>query len=197
MLGFGHWDLGFSNMLVKTIKVGNLQTNCYIVIDEKSREAVVIDPGDEPSKILPAIKDLKVRYLILTHGHPDHFGAIDKLKKETKASILMNAKDSWAFKPDQDLKEGDEIRFGDLVLKVLCTPGHSQGSVCLYTRGFLFSGDTLFPEGCGRTDLPGGSMEEMENSLRKLSALPDETQVLPGHDESTTIAKEKERGWLG
>ena len=185
------------DMLIKTIKVGDLQTNCYIVIDEKSREAVVIDPGDEASKILSAIKDLKVRYIILTHGHPDHFGAMDVLKKATRAPLLMNSEDGWFFKPDQELREGDEIRFGELVFKVLHTPGHSKGGICLYSDGFLFSGDTLFSQGCGRIDLPGGSREEMEKSLKRLASLPDETQVFPGHDELTTIREEKERGTLG
>jgi len=183
-------------MKIKTIKVGSLLTNCYIVIDEKSSEAVVIDPGDEGGKILPEIKGLKVRYTILTHGHPDHFGAIDDLSRATGAPLLFNSADSWFFKPEEDLKEGQEIRFGGISLKVMHTPGHSRGSICLYTAGYLFSGDTLFSEGHGRTDLPGGSMPEMERSLRKLSELPDDTVVFPGHDEPTTILQEKERGTL-
>lgn len=185
------------SMIIKTIKVGNLQTNCYIVIDEKSKEAVVIDPGDEASKILSEIKGLKIRYIILTHGHPDHFGAIDDIKKATRAPLLMSPDDSWFVKPDQTLQEGDEIKFGNQILNIMQTPGHSKGGICLYTNGHLFSGDTLFSEGCGRTDLPGGSMEEMRKSLKRLAALPDETLVYPGHDESTTIRTEKERGTLG
>lgn len=187
----------YKPMLVKTIKVGALQTNCYIVIDEKSREAAVIDPGDEVSKILPEIKDLKVRYIILTHGHWDHLGAIDKVKKETRAPILMNPQDGWAIKPDQALKDGDEVKIGNLVFKVLHTPGHSMGSICLFRDGYLFSGDTLFAWGCGRTDIPGASIQEMKKSLKRLSVLPDETQVFPGHEESTTIRDEKERGTFG
>ncbi len=190
-------------MKIKTIKVGNLETNCYIVIDENSSEAAVIDPGDEEEKILPEIKGLKVRYIVLTHGHPDHFGAIDDLIKATGAPVLVSAEDSWFVKPDQELKDGQEIKFGSIVLKVLHTPGHSRGSVCLYlpagrqgTAGYLFSGDTLFSEGHGRTDLPGGSLPEMERSLKRLSQLPDDTVVFPGHDEATTILREKERGTL-
>jgi hydroxyacylglutathione hydrolase len=184
-------------MQIKTIKVGDLQTNCYIVIDEKNKEAVVIDPGDEAPKILPEIRGLKVRYIILTHGHPDHFGAVDEVKTATGAPFLMSSEDSWFFKPDQELKEGDQIKFGNLALKVMSTPGHTKGCVCLYTNGHLFSGDTLFSEGCGRTDLPGGSTQEMRKSLKRLSTLPDETLVYPGHDESTTIRTEKERGTFG
>lgn len=184
-------------MIIKTIKVGDLQTNCYIVIDEESREAAIVDPGGEASKILPEIKGFKIRYIILTHGHPDHFGAIDELKKATQAPVLIHPADSWFIKPDRELKDGDEIKFGGLSLKVIHTPGHSKGGICLYGNGYLFSGDTLFSEGFGRTDLPGGSRDEMKRSLKRLSALPDETLVYPGHDESTTIKKEKERGFLG
>ncbi len=184
-------------MQIKIVKVGSLQTNCYIIIDEKSREAVVIDPGDESHKIIPEIKGLKIRCIILTHAHPDHFGAVDEIKKITGAPLLMNPEDNWFFKPDKEIKEGDEIKFGGLTLKVLHTPGHSKGSVCLYIDGHLFSGDTLFSEGCGRTDLPGGSMADMRKSLKRLSTLPDDTKVYPGHDESTTISREKERGTLG
>jgi glyoxylase-like metal-dependent hydrolase (beta-lactamase superfamily II) len=183
-------------MRIKTIKVGNLLTNCYVVIDDKSKEAVVIDPGDEGRKILPEIRGLKVRYIILTHGHPDHFGAIDELSRATQAPWLFNSDDSWFLKPDEELKEGKEISFGEVSMKVMHTPGHSRGSICLYTAGYLFSGDTLFSEGHGRTDLPGGSMMEMKQSLKRLSELPDDTIVLPGHDEPTTILQEKERGTL-
>jgi hydroxyacylglutathione hydrolase len=184
-------------MQIKTIKVGSLQTNCFILIDEKSKEAVVIDPGDEAERILPEISGLKVRYIILTHGHPDHFGAIDEIKKATGASLLMHPADSWFFKPDQALNEGDEVKFGDIVLKVLHTPGHSKGCICLQTGEHLYSGDTLFAWGCGRTDLPGGSTADMRKSLKRLSGLPDNTQVYPGHDEFTTIKDEKERGTFG
>ena len=183
-------------MQIKTVKVGSLQTNCYIVIDEKSSEAVVIDPGDEGARILAEIKGLKVRYIILTHGHPDHFGAIDVLQKATGAPLLANPDDGWFVKPDQELKDGQGIKFGEISLKVIHTPGHSRGGVCLYADGVLFSGDTLFSGDRGRTDLPGGSMAQMAKSLNRLSRLPDETVVFPGHDEPTTIRREKERGTL-
>ena len=184
-------------MQIKTVKVGSLQTNCYVVIDEKSREAMVIDPGAEAEKILPEIKNLKVRSIIITHGHPDHFGAVDELKKETGAPILMSPEDAWFFKPDKEIKDGDEIKVGELTFSVLKTPGHSSGSVCLYIPGHLFAGDTLFREGCGRTDLPGSSTQQMRQSLKRLSNLPPDTVVYPGHDEFTTIKNEKERGTLG
>ena len=184
-------------MKIKTVKVGSLQTNCYIVSDEKSQEAVIIDPGDEAPKILPQIRGLVVRYIILTHGHPDHFGAIDELKRATGAPLLMNDQDEWFFKPDQVLHDGDVVKFGGQALKVLQTPGHTRGGICLYTQGHLFSGDTLFAGDHGRTDLPGGSEPEMKRSLQKLSELPDDTRVYPGHESLTTIRDEKEHGYLG
>lgn len=184
-------------MIIKTIKVGSLQTNCYVIVDEKTGEAVVIDPGDEAAKILPALEGLKVRHIIVTHGHPDHFGAIDEVKKATGAPLLMHGGDEWFLVPDLVLKEGDEIKFGELSLKVLHTPGHSPGGICLYREGHLFSGDTLFAEAHGRVDIPGASAAAMRESLQRLSRLPDDTIVYPGHDETTTIRQEKERGTLG
>ena len=183
-------------MKIITVKVGSLQTNCYIVIDEKTKEALVIDPGDEPEKIISQLAGLKVRYIVLTHGHPDHFGALDAVKEKTKALLLMSAEDDWFFRPDKKLNDGDKIKIGALSFEVLHTPGHSPGSICLYSRGHLFSGDTLFSTTHGRTDLPGGSREAMQKSLQRLVALPDDTLVYPGHDESTSIGQEKERGTL-
>jgi len=156
----------------------------------------VIDPGDEAHKILPQLKGFKVQYIIITHGHPDHFGAMDEVKKTTQAQLLMHPADEWFFKPDQEIKEGDEIKCGALSFKVMHTPGHSKGGICLYTPGHLFSGDTLFSTTHGRIDLPGGSMHEMVESLRRLSRLPDDTIVYPGHDETTSIGLEKERKTL-
>jgi len=183
-------------MLIKTVVVGSLQTNCYLLIDEESKEAVVIDPGDEAERILPELKGMKTRYIILTHGHPDHFGAIDALKAKTGATLMMHPADNWFIKPEQEITEGDEIEFGDTVLKVMQTPGHSTGSLCLYTPGHLFSGDTLFLHDYGRTDLAGGSETLMHKSLKRLANLPAETIVYPGHGPSTTIGSEKESGNL-
>ena len=183
-------------MIIKTIKVGSLQTNCYIVIHEKSKEALVIDPGGEPDKILPELTGLRVQAIIITHGHPDHFGALDEVKYKTQAPVLMHAGDSMFIKPDKIVKDGDEIKIGEIVFKVIHTPGHSAGGICLYTKGYLFSGDTLFAIWHGRVDLPGSSMDKMQKSLKRLARLPDATRVYPGHEHDTTIGKEKERGAL-
>jgi len=180
-------------MEIKTIKVGSLQTNCYIVSDGQTKEAIVIDPGDEAAKILPELKGLKVRSIVITHGHPDHFGALDEVKDATRAQLLMHPADEWFIEPDRELKDGDKLEVGCLKFTVLHTPGHSKGGICLYTKGHLISGDTLFSAAHGRVDLPGGSMHEMALSLKRLGRLPDETIVYPGHDETTTIGLEKKR----
>ncbi|MDI6731644.1 MAG: MBL fold metallo-hydrolase [Candidatus Margulisbacteria bacterium] len=174
-------------MQIKTIKVGELQTNCFIVIDESTKDAVVIDPGDEAGKILAELKGLKVKKLIITHGHYDHVGAVKELKKRLRADVLMHPDDAWLFQPDVFVNDGDEINFGNLALKAIHTPGHTPGGICLYLDGHLFSGDTLFAGTYGRTDLPGGSEGLMAQSLKKLAKLPPSTKVYPGHGGQTTI----------
>lgn len=188
-------------MKIHTVIVGPLETNCYIVEDEKSKEAIVIDPGDEAEKILNflAIHPLKVRYIVITHGHWDHVGANWELKEKTKALILIHELDvpmlsiTNSPKADRYLVDKDRIDIGDLSFSVLHTPGHTPGGICLYNEKekVLFSGDTLFAGTCGRTDLPYSSEREMEKSLKKLLKLPAETKVYPGHGPSTTIGNEK------
>jgi len=183
-------------MQTKTIKVGPIQTNCYIIIDEKSNEALIIDPGDEADEILPEIKGLKIKAIVITHGHWDHVGAIDQIKNATGALVYMHAGDNMMAKVDKNLNDGDKFKIGGTVFEVIHTPGHSEGGICLYTKGHLFSGDTLFLRWHGRVDLPGSSAQKMKQSLKRLAELPDDTKVYPGHDESTTIGQEKEGGAL-
>lgn len=198
-------------MKVKTVVVGPLQVNTYIVYDPLSLEAVIIDPGDEPDMIIDAVNELgvKVKYIICTHGHFDHIGAIIDIKDETKAPVLLHqdehyiyskAKEAsaiWGFNtedqptPDKFLADADEISVSGFTLKVIHTPGHSPGSICLYDGKVLFSGDTLFEGSIGRTDFVGGDMQLMRKSLQKLMQLPDDTIVYPGHGDKTTISQEK------
>ncbi len=145
-------------MEIKRLIVGDLETNCYLLISEN--KLIIIDPGGGVEKILKEIKEIKAKpkYIINTHCHPDHISANEGVKKETGAEIL-------------NLKDKSEIKIGKDILKVIHTPGHTKDSICLLGKNFIFTGDTLFKNGYGRTDLPGGSQKELEESLEKLSKL--------------------------
>jgi len=205
-------------MILQKLCVGELSTNCYILGDEKTNQGVVIDPGGDFDLIDENIEklNLKIKYIILTHGHIDHIKALVPLKKKTKAKVLIHKEDlpilsdptynlsqfigeNGSFsEPDLLLKDGDTIEFGKKKLLVLHTPGHTPGSISLYTDNLLFTGDTLFCEGVGRTDLPGSSQEKLLNSVKqKLFTKPDDTEVFPGHGPSTTIGWEKKNNpWI-
>lgn len=205
-------------MILQKLCVGELSTNCYILGDEKTKEGVVIDPGGDFDLIDENIEklNLKIKYIILTHGHIDHIKALVPLKKKTKAKVLIHkedlpilsnptynlsqfiGEDSSFSEPDILLKDGDTIEFGKTKLLVLHTPGHTPGSISLYTDNLLFTGDTLFCEGVGRTDLPGASCEKLFSSIKqKLFTKPDDTEVFPGHGPSTTIGWEKKNNpWI-
>ena len=158
-------------MEIKRLIVGDLETNCYLLISEN--KLIIIDPGGSVEKILKEIKKTKAmpKYIINTHCHPDHISANNKIKEETGAEILT-------------LKGKEEIKIGKSVLKVIHTPGHTKDSICLLGENFIFTGDTLFKNGYGRTDLPGGSQKELEESLKKLSKLlKPGSMVYPGHGE--------------
>jgi glyoxylase-like metal-dependent hydrolase (beta-lactamase superfamily II) len=202
-------------MIHEILPVGPLQCNCSIVGDESSREAIVIDPGDEISSILDILKkhNLTVKQIVVTHAHIDHVGGAMKLKQATGAPILLNENDSallamldvqasWlGMRPpgdvtiDQSLAEGDVVKAGSLEAQVIHTPGHTEGSICLLfaPQKVLIAGDTLFAGSIGRTDLPGGNYKKIIDSLQgKLLSLADETLVIPGHGPATTIGRERE-----
>lgn len=181
---------------VKVVSVGPLGTNCYLVTDESAGETLVIDPGDEAAKLMEQVEAEggKVVAIVNTHGHWDHTGADAALREKTGAPLLLHEADaSWyGGTVDRYLRDGEELAVGSLRLKVIHTPGHTKGGICLYLPGLLFSGDTLFAESVGRTDLPGGSMAALVTSIReRLFVLPDETMVYPGHGPATTIGDEK------
>ena len=199
-------------MIIKTLEVGPIMANCYILGCEETKEAVVIDPGDEADRILMTLAqdNLTVKYIINTHGHFDHVGANKELKEATNAEIMIHADDepmlselslhAAAFglavdnSPTADitLSDNDEIKFGNITLKVIHTPGHSEGGVCLLTDKVLISGDTLFAGSIGRTDLPGGDYDTLISSIKtKLLRLDDDIIVYTGHGPATTIGREK------
>ena len=197
--------------MIKILTVGPLQENTVIIIDEGTEEVVVVDPGAEGKRILKELENYNLRYILATHGHIDHVGQVGFLKENFNVPFLMNEKDLFLInndifpgfaqmvgatacpEPDRSLKEGDIISFGRFNLRVIETPGHTPGSVCFYDEenSFVITGDTLFRGGIGRTDLPGGNMKQMENSLKKLMELPEDTDVIPGHGDPTKIGIEK------
>ena len=192
-------------MKVKLLRVGPIGTNCYILEDDQTNLAAVIDPGDEPELIQEALEKegLKVRYLLLTHGHYDHTTAVPALHRVyPQADIYIHQADAngagstlfpLAGEVD-DLKlydEGDVIRLGDHEIQVLHTPGHSPGSVTLKVEDVLFTGDTLFAGSCGRTDLRGGSYEQIMQSLKRLGELKGDFHVCPGHEATSTLERER------
>ncbi len=195
--------------MIKKIIVGELETNCYLIYDEKSKEGMVIDPGAESEKIIEQIKDLKlkIKLIVNTHGHGDHIGACDEVKEFTQAKLLIHQADlPWfdffsSAKPDAYLEDNQIINIGSFSLKVLHTPGHSEGSISLLQvdsngaqldEGIVFTGDILFCEAIGRSDLPGGDEKKLFLSLReKLLNLPEKTIFYPGHGPECTIGKEK------
>jgi len=191
-------------MLIKTLPVGMLETNCYIVTDEESKKCAIIDPGGDSNEILDYIESngLSPCAIFLTHGHYDHHMALDVIQEETGAPVYIHETEvnrggqHGRHKLDDNGKlsfyaEGDVIPVGKLEFKVLETPGHSTGSVTLMCEDALFTGDTLFRKECGRTDLEGGSDEIMMQSLKRLSELDGDYEVYPGHAEASTLSFER------
>ena len=192
-------------MKISVMQVGPIGTNCYILEDEAAKKAAIIDPGDEEWRILPVVEKagVEVEYILLTHGHYDHTTAVPPLHAALpQAKIYIHQADAagagsqlfpLAGQVDGLLfyDEGNALPLGDLTIQVLHTPGHSLGSVTLRVKGALFTGDTLFAGDCGRTDLPGGSYEQILDSLGRLGKLEGVSQVLPGHGPASTMERER------
>lgn len=202
-------------MIHEIIPVGPLQCNCSIIGDEATREAMVIDPGDDINHVLELVRkhNLQVKQIVITHAHIDHVAGAMKLRAATGAPILLNRNDyellkildvqaAWIGVPvptpveiDHSIANGDSVSAGSHTAQVLHTPGHTEGSICLYfpAEQKLIAGDTLFAGSIGRTDLPGGSMQKILRSLHTtVLELPDETVVVPGHGPLTNIGQERE-----
>ncbi len=201
-----------SKLQVEPLIVGPLLSNCYIVYDDRLKEGVIIDPGDDADIILQAVKELaiNIKFILATHGHFDHVGAVAPLKRVLKAEFLAH-KDDFFFiedgekaarrwnidieqppKPDRFIVDGDKIKVGNFHLEVIHTPGHSPGGVSFLHDRMLFGGDTLFQGSIGRTDFRKGSFEDLSKSIKtRLYTLPDDTIVYTGHGPITTIGDEK------
>ena len=205
-------------MILKVLKLDvenrGLVTNCYIIVDEETKETLVIDPGAEVEKIIDMLNILeaKVKYIFLTHCHADHIGALDSLKEAKGGKILISREDSVGLydptinlayytethnpelEADSRVDDGDVIHVGNIEFKVISTPGHTKGGLCLYCEkeNMIFTGDTIFSGSWGRTDLPTGNIEEiMDSIINKILVLPDETIIYPGHGRSTMVGDEK------
>jgi glyoxylase-like metal-dependent hydrolase (beta-lactamase superfamily II) len=184
-----------NNLEISVLPVGPLLTNCYLAWDKVSREAFLVDPGSDDEKIRRALKseNLNLKFIIITHGHFDHTGAVEPLKAKFHCPVFLSSEDRFLYTGlTEDLKKDQLFSLGKLTFRILATPGHTPGGMALLGEGVLFSGDTLFANGCGRIDLPGGEAEKLKDSLKLLLDLPSETLVLPGHGPATTIAKEKQ-----
>jgi len=195
------------------LTLGELRTNCYLVGSETTRDGIVIDPASDPQAILDEVRrlGLRINLIVNTHGHVDHFMALEIVRQATGARFALHADDvrllpraakaamEWfgrpadAPEPDVLLEDGDTVEAGDVRLAVIHTPGHSRGGICLYTEGTLFSGDTLFQRSIGRHDFYGGNQEQLLHSIAtRLLTLPGDTVVLPGHGPGTTIGFERQ-----
>jgi hydroxyacylglutathione hydrolase len=186
-------------MEIKRIIVGQLSTNCYLLVDDG--QLAIIDPGDETGTIESEISKIGAipQFIINTHCHFDHIGANGALKEKFHIPVLIaeNEKGSAGFSADKFLKDGQELKIGGSILKIIDTPGHTKGSICLFGDNFVFSGDTIFAESFGRTDLPGGSDKDMRASLQKLDCLiKQDTTICPGHGDTFNYQKGMTLTWL-
>jgi hydroxyacylglutathione hydrolase len=182
--------------VLRKLTVGPYQTNCYILACKDTLEGVVIDPGDEVLRITKEISQnrIRIKNILITHGHIDHVGGVEELKRITGAPVLIHPNDAAAlrFPPDGSLQEGQEIHVGAYTLSVIHTPGHSPGGVCFIAPGAVFTGDTLFAGSVGRTDFTGGSHEKLVEGVRnKIFPLGDDLRVYPGHGPASTIGTER------
>lgn len=194
---------------IKSITLGELGNNCYLITDQASSLSALVDCTDDSKEMRDFIGSAKLEYILLTHGHFDHIGGVAAISRDYGAKVVISAQDASMLSsgkaslsaffgikqdkitPDLTVSEGSSLMLGETQIKVLATPGHTKGGVCYLLKDCIFTGDTLFFCSCGRTDFPGGSSKEIMQSLKRLATLEDSLKVYPGHDRTSTIAFEK------
>ena len=194
---------------IKSITLGELGNNCYLITDQASGLSALVDCTDDSKEMRDFIGSAKLEYILLTHGHFDHIGGVAAISRDYGAKVVISAQDASMLSsgkaslsaffgikqdkitPDLTISEGSSLMLGETQIKVLATPGHTKGGVCYLLKDCIFTGDTLFFCSCGRTDFPGGSSKEIMQSLKRLATLEDSLKVYPGHDRTSTIAFEK------
>ena len=194
---------------IKSITLGELGNNCYLITDQASGLSALVDCTDDSKEMRDFIGSAKLEYILLTHGHFDHIGGVVAISRDYGAKVVISAQDASMLSsgkaslsaffgikqdkitPDLTVSEGSSLMLGETQIKVLATPGHTKGGVCYLLKDCIFTGDTLFFCSCGRTDFPGGSSKEIMQSLKRLATLEDSLKVYPGHDRTSTIAFEK------
>ena len=178
---------------IEKLELGLFGTNAYIVACQKTRDSVLIDTPADASTIMGRLKDTNLKYILLTHNHMDHLGAFYELRSQLKVPVAAHASDAKNLPspPEMLLSDGDTISFGNIKLEVLHTPGHTLGSLCFKIRRYLISGDTIFPGGPGKTRSSADFRQIVKSITEKILVLPDDTQIYPGHGDSTVLKKEK------
>ncbi len=194
---------------IKSITLGELGNNCYLITDQASGLSALVDCTDDSKEMRDFIGSAKLEYILLTHGHFDHIGGVAAISRDYGAKVVISAQDASMLSsgkaslsaffgikqdkitPDLTVSEGSSLMLGETQIKVLATPGHTKGGACYLLKDCIFTGDTLFFCSCGRTDFPGGSSKEIMQSLKRLATLEDSLKVYPGHDRTSTIAFEK------
>jgi len=182
------------NLQVEKLQLGSFGTNAYVLTCQRTRDSVLVDAPAEASKIMEKLKDTNPRYILLTHNHMDHTGALSELRSKLGVPLVAHPADAGilSLPPEIQLNDGDTISFGNIKLEVLHTPGHTPGSLCFRTGKYLLSGDTIFPGGPGKTRSPADFKQITEYITSKIFTLDDDTQVYPGHGDTTVLKKEKE-----
>jgi len=182
-----------SDVRIIKMELGPWGTNAYIVVCQATGDSVVVDAPGDADKVLKQLAGTNPKYIVLTHTHIDHIGALEELKARLKVPVALHPEDAvrLSLRPDMELKDGDTIQVGKLKLKVLHTPGHTPGSLCFLVGKYLISGDTIFPGGPGKTGTPADFKQILKSIESRLFVLPDDTEVYPGHGEGTVLGKEK------